>query len=263
MTLHLLEAVRAEAPEAAVVVGRLVRAVRAAGDAAGRRVGAAAAAEPVRGLEGERRPAGRLLRRRARAADRPRAGVQPLRARAGADLRDRVVRAPARRRAGGGRRSGADRHRQPRRAARLHRRARRGARLPARWRRARRPGIYNVCSGRPASAAELRDALGRVAGVGVAHAGRPEAAARARGDGGPRLATSGCTARPAGSPRSRSSRRSRTPSRGGARRSVRVARARACTSDERGLGIAPQTLSGRGSASNTRPRPFGQGTYVA
>jgi len=31
------------------------------------------------------------------------------------------------------------------------------------------PGIYNVCSGRPASAAELLEALGRVAGVGVDH----------------------------------------------------------------------------------------------
>jgi GDP-4-dehydro-6-deoxy-D-mannose reductase len=31
------------------------------------------------------------------------------------------------------------------------------------------PGIYNVCSGRPASAAELVEALGRVAGVSVAH----------------------------------------------------------------------------------------------
>ena len=31
------------------------------------------------------------------------------------------------------------------------------------------PGVYNVCSGRPASAAELVEALGRVAGVGVAH----------------------------------------------------------------------------------------------
>jgi GDP-4-dehydro-6-deoxy-D-mannose reductase len=31
------------------------------------------------------------------------------------------------------------------------------------------PGIYNVCSGRPASAAELVEALGRVAGMGVSH----------------------------------------------------------------------------------------------
>ena len=31
------------------------------------------------------------------------------------------------------------------------------------------PGIYNVCSGRPASAAELVEALGRVADVGVSH----------------------------------------------------------------------------------------------
>ena len=31
------------------------------------------------------------------------------------------------------------------------------------------PGVYNVCSGRPASAAELVEALGRVAGVGVVH----------------------------------------------------------------------------------------------
>jgi GDP-4-dehydro-6-deoxy-D-mannose reductase len=31
------------------------------------------------------------------------------------------------------------------------------------------PGIYNVCSGRPASAAELLAALGRVTGVGVDH----------------------------------------------------------------------------------------------
>ena len=31
------------------------------------------------------------------------------------------------------------------------------------------PGVYNVCSGRPASAAELVAALGRVAGVGIDH----------------------------------------------------------------------------------------------
>jgi GDP-4-dehydro-6-deoxy-D-mannose reductase len=31
------------------------------------------------------------------------------------------------------------------------------------------PGVYNVCSGRPASAAELLQALGRVTGVGVEH----------------------------------------------------------------------------------------------
>ena len=31
------------------------------------------------------------------------------------------------------------------------------------------PGVYNVCSGRPASAAELLQALGRVTGVGVDH----------------------------------------------------------------------------------------------
>ena len=31
------------------------------------------------------------------------------------------------------------------------------------------PGVYNVCSGRPASAAELLAALGRVAGVGIDH----------------------------------------------------------------------------------------------
>ena len=93
--------------------------------------------------------------------------------------------------------------------------------------------------------------------------GRPEARPRARGDGGARLLRAAARPRPAGSPRSRSSRRSRTPSRGGARRSARVARARACTSDDAAIGIAPQTLSGRGSASNTRPRPFGQGTYVA
>jgi GDP-4-dehydro-6-deoxy-D-mannose reductase len=31
------------------------------------------------------------------------------------------------------------------------------------------PGIYNVCSGRPASAAELLSALGRVTGVGIDH----------------------------------------------------------------------------------------------
>jgi GDP-4-dehydro-6-deoxy-D-mannose reductase len=36
------------------------------------------------------------------------------------------------------------------------------------------PGIYNVCSGRPASAAELLAALGRVAGVEVEHVVDPE-----------------------------------------------------------------------------------------
>jgi GDP-4-dehydro-6-deoxy-D-mannose reductase len=35
------------------------------------------------------------------------------------------------------------------------------------------PGIYNVCSGRPASAAELVAALGRVAGVEVEHVADP------------------------------------------------------------------------------------------
>ncbi len=49
------------------------------------------------------------------------------------------------------------------------------------------PGIYNVCSGRPASAAELLTALGRRDGRGGRPPGRPEAPPRARGHGGPRL----------------------------------------------------------------------------
>ena len=36
------------------------------------------------------------------------------------------------------------------------------------------PGVYNVCSGRPASAAELLAALGRVTGVEVDHVVDPE-----------------------------------------------------------------------------------------
>jgi GDP-4-dehydro-6-deoxy-D-mannose reductase len=35
------------------------------------------------------------------------------------------------------------------------------------------PGVFNVCSGRPASAAELLEALGRVAGVAIDHVADP------------------------------------------------------------------------------------------
>ena len=80
-----------------------------------------------------------LLRRRARAARRAPARVQPRRAGPAAALRARIVHAPGRGRARGGRRPGPARDRQPGRAARLHRRARRRARLPA-ARRGRRAG---------------------------------------------------------------------------------------------------------------------------
>ena len=116
---------------------RLGRGVRAAGDRSDDRVAPAAPAEPVRRLEGVRRPARPLLRRRVRAARDPRARVQPRRPGAGADLRDRQLRAPVRRGPRGRRGPDPDRHRQPGHPARLHRRARRRARLPH-ARRARR-----------------------------------------------------------------------------------------------------------------------------
>ena len=49
------------------------------------------------------------------------------------------------------------------------------------------PGVYNVCSGRPASAAELLAALGRVDRRRDRPRRRRLAAAGQRGDGGPRL----------------------------------------------------------------------------
>ena len=49
------------------------------------------------------------------------------------------------------------------------------------------PGVYNVCSGAPRRPRELIAALGRGRGRRGRPRGRPEAAARARGDGGPRL----------------------------------------------------------------------------
>ena len=103
MTLHLLDAVRAEAPEAAVVVVGSLRALRAAGLAAGRRVRRRCA----------RRTPTRSRRRaptcsRASSPTRTACGsCAPARSttpgRAGADLRDRLVRAPDRGRHRGGR----------------------------------------------------------------------------------------------------------------------------------------------------------------
>ena len=99
MARNVLEAVRAEAPGATVVAVASGEVYGPPDVAAGRRVRAAAPAEPVRGLEGLRRPARRLLRRRPRPAGDPRAAVQPRGPGAGADLRDRLLRAPGARRA--------------------------------------------------------------------------------------------------------------------------------------------------------------------
>ncbi|CAA9521435.1 MAG: GDP-mannose 4,6-dehydratase, partial [uncultured Solirubrobacteraceae bacterium] len=110
--------------------GRQRRGLRAARLPAGRRVGAAAPAEPLRGLQGERRPARGLLRRRPRAARRARPLLQPRRPGPGADLRHRDLRAPGGGRARGGRRPDPRGDGEPRLQARLHRRARRRARLP-------------------------------------------------------------------------------------------------------------------------------------
>ena len=154
--------------------GRLGRGLRPAGAAAGHGGRAAAAAEPVRGLQGVGGPARGLLRRRARAARDPRPRVQPRGPGPGARLRDRLVLPPGR-----GRRD-AHRHRQPGHAARLHRRPRRRPRLPA-ARGARRAGDLQRLLG--------PHGLGRGAGRHARRGagGRPGARARARGHGGPRL----------------------------------------------------------------------------
>ena len=72
MTVNVLEAVRAEAPEAAVVLA-------GSGEVYGRRAslpvdedGGASPPEPVRGVEGGGRPAGRAVRGRPRPARGPR-----------------------------------------------------------------------------------------------------------------------------------------------------------------------------------------------
>ena len=169
MTLHLLEAVRAEAPEAAVVV---VGSCELYGPPATLPVDESAPLRPQNPYAVSKASADLLAGFYADAHGLridPRAGVQPLRARAGADLRDRrrsrASSPPGWRRATI--RCGSSPATRPR-----------GATTPtcatscARTgcsRRARRRAIYNVCSGRPASAAELVEALGRVAGVGVSH----------------------------------------------------------------------------------------------
>ena len=186
---------------------------------------AAAPAEPVRGLEGLRRPARRLLRRRPRPARDPRARVQPRRAGPGADLRDRLVRPPGRR---GGRS-----------AARPDRLSSPATRTPA----ATSPTCATSCAptgcspSAPSRAsttsaraarpppASCSTMLAAVAGVGARPPGRSRPRARARGDGGARRAGPADRRRRAGRRRSRSSGRSPTPSRGGASGSAPGARA--------------------------------------
>ena len=130
MTLHLLEAVRDEAPEAAVVV---VGSSELYGPPAELPVDESAPLRPQNPYAVSKASADLLAGFFADAHD-----LRIVRARAfnhagpgpGADLRDRLVRAPDRGGARSGRGPGAGGDRQPRRAARLHRRARRRARLP-------------------------------------------------------------------------------------------------------------------------------------
>ena len=108
------------------------------------------------------------------------------------------------------------------------------------------PGIYNICSGRPASAAELLSALGRVTGVARRPRGRPEAAARARGDGGARRLRAAARSHRLGArdqPRADARGHRDVVARGDPRRARRRPRAR---------------MSGSLQASNSRPGPFPQ-----
>ena len=168
MTFHVLDAVREEAPEATVVVAASSELYGPPAAAAGRRDGAAAPAEPVRGLEGGRRPARRVLRRRARPARRARPRLQPRRP---GQEPIYAIASFARQVA-----AGIVAGQEPVRVVTGNPDARRDytdVRDVVRAYRAlaesAEPGAYNVCSGRPASAAELLAALGRVAGVEIEH----------------------------------------------------------------------------------------------
>jgi GDP-4-dehydro-6-deoxy-D-mannose reductase len=168
MTLHLLEAVRAEAPEAAVVV---VGSSELYGPPATLPVDESAPLRPQNPyavskasadlLAGFYADAHGLRIVRARAFNHSGPGQEPIYAiasfarqlaaglEAGEDPVRVVTGNPAARRD----------YTDVRDVVRAYRSLAAGA----------SPGIYNVCSGRPASAAELVEALGRVAGVGVSH----------------------------------------------------------------------------------------------
>ena len=168
MTLHLLEAVRAEAPEAAVVV---VGSSELYGPPATLPVDESAPLRPQNPyavskasadlLAGFYADAHGLRIVRARAFNHSGPGQEPIYAiasfarqlaaglEAGEDPVRIVTGNPAARRD----------YTDVRDVVRAYRSLAAGA----------SPGIYNVCSGRPASAAELVEALGRVADVGVSH----------------------------------------------------------------------------------------------
>ena len=178
----MLEAVRAEAPEAVVVAVSSSEVYGPPASLPVRRGRRPAPAEALRGLEGGGRPARGLLRRRPRPAGDPRARLQPRRPGPGADY---AIASFARQAAGAleagerpdplvtgspdTRRDYTD-VRDVVRAYRL---------LAARG----EPGIYNVCSGVTRSARELVAALGRGRGRRGRPRGRPGAGARPRGDG--------------------------------------------------------------------------------
>ena len=164
IAVGMLEALRHVAARRAGRVGQLVRGLRHAGGAARSTEDAAAAPrQPLRGVQGRGRDAGRGLRRRLRPGHRARAAVQPFRARSAADL-PALLAGLARPPRGGVRvrRALRDRHRQPRHPPRLHRRARRRARLPAAGRRCsgtRRRGASSTsapaCRSPPPSRSQL------------------------------------------------------------------------------------------------------------
>ena len=168
MTLHLLEAVRAEAPEAAVVV---VGSSELYGPPATLPVDESAPLRPQNPyavskasadlLAGFYADAHGLRIVRARAFNHAGPGQEPIYAIAS------FARQLAAGLEAGEIRCG--RHRQPRRAARLHRRARRRARVPVRSRRARRRGsTTSAPGGRRRRPSWWRRSAG-CAGVGVSH----------------------------------------------------------------------------------------------
>jgi GDP-4-dehydro-6-deoxy-D-mannose reductase len=168
MTLHLLEAVRAEAPEAAVVV---VGSSELYGPPASLPVDESAPLRPQNPyavsktsadvLAGFFADAHRLRIVRARAFNHAGPGQEPIYAiasfarqiAAGLEAGEEPVRVVT------GNPDARRDYTDVRDVVRAYRELAQGA----------EPGIYNICSGRPASAAELVAALGQVTGVAVRH----------------------------------------------------------------------------------------------
>jgi GDP-4-dehydro-6-deoxy-D-mannose reductase len=172
MTLHLLDAVRAEAPEAAVVV---VGSSELYGPPASLPVDESAPLRPQNPyavsktsadvLAGFFADAHRLRIVRARAFNHAGPGQEPIYAiasfarqiAAGLEAGEEPVRVVT------GNPDARRDYTDVRDVVRAYRELAQGA----------EPGIYNICSGRPASAAELVAALGQVTGVAVRHAVDP------------------------------------------------------------------------------------------